>query len=135
MFYLPIENVSKTFLKGQIVCRDSMQNHTRNSIRKANTCDPAFKLLNKEITSDIQKHKQTLWQEQLDAHWDHRHTTHIRWTTTHDRSNWPPPPTLNTSITFNNKITTAPKHIANCFTKQFTNTVKHKTSSNYHSNK
>ena len=32
-----------------------------------------------------------------------------------------------TSITFNNKIAIAPKHIANCFTKQFTNTVKHAT--------
>ena len=36
-------------------------------------------------------------------------------------------PTLNTSITFNNKIATTPKHIANCFTKQFTNTDKHAT--------
>ena len=35
--------------------------------------------------------------------------------------------TLNTSITFNNKIPTTPKHIANCVTKQFTNTVKHAT--------
>ena len=33
----------------------------------------------------------------------------------------------NTSITFNNKVATTPKHIANCFTKQFTNTVKHAT--------
>ena len=33
-----------------------------------------------------------------------------------------PPPTLNTSITFNNKMATAPKHIANYFTKQFINT-------------
>ena len=31
-------------------------------------------------------------------------------------------PTRNTSITFNNKIATTPKHIENCFTKQFTNT-------------
>ena len=37
------------------------------------------------------------------------------------------PPTLNTSITFSKKIATTPKHIANCFTKQFTNTVKHAT--------
>ena len=37
------------------------------------------------------------------------------------------PPTLNTSITFSNKIETTPKHIANCFTKEFTNTVKHAT--------
>ena len=35
--------------------------------------------------------------------------------------------TLNTSITFNNKIATTPTHIANCFTKQFTNTIKHAT--------
>ena len=35
--------------------------------------------------------------------------------------------TLNTSIAFNNKIATTLKHIANCFTKQFTNTVNHAT--------
>ena len=29
-----------------------------------------------------------------------------------------PPPTLNTSITFNNKIATTPKYIADCFTRQ-----------------
>ena len=40
---------------------------------------------------------------------------------------YPPPPILNTSIKFNNKIRTTPKHIPNCFTKQFTNTVKHAT--------
>ena len=53
----------------------------------------------------------------------------------HGRSNGPTPHTLNTAITFNNKIETTPKHIANCFpkhiancfTKQFTNTVKHAT--------
>ena len=33
---------------------------------------------------------------------------------------------LNNSITFNNKITNTPTHIANCFTKQFTNTVRTK---------
>ena len=32
----------------------------RNNIRRANTCDPALKLLNEEITSDIQKHKQNI---------------------------------------------------------------------------
>ena len=31
------------------------------------------------------------------------------------------------SIAFNNKITNTPKLIANCFNKQFTNTVKHAT--------
>ena len=97
----------------------------RNNIRRANTCDPAHKLLNEEITSDIQKHKQNMWKEHLDAHWDHRHYTHTLWKTIHGLSNRAPPHTLNTSITFNNKIATTPKHIANCFTKQFINTVKH----------
>ena len=32
---------------------------------RANTCDPAFKLLYEEITSDIQKHTQNLWKEPL----------------------------------------------------------------------
>ena len=36
--------------------------------RRANTCDPALKLLNEEITYDIQKHKQNIWKEHLDAH-------------------------------------------------------------------
>ena len=75
-------------LPEHIVCKITQ----RNNIRRANTCDPTLKLLNEEITSDIQK-----------------------------------PHTLNTSITFNNKIATTPKHIANWFTKQFTNTVKHAT--------
>ena len=106
-----------------IVCKITQRNNTR----RANTCDPAPKLLNEEITSDIQKHKQNLWKELLDANWDHRHNTHILWKTIHGLSNRAPPPTLNTSITFSNKIATTPKHIANCFTKQFTNTVKHAT--------
>ena len=99
----------------------------RNNIRSAYTCDPALKLLNEEITSDIQKHKQNIWKEHLDAHWDHRHNTYTLWKILHGLSNRAPPHTLNTSITFNNKIATTPKHIANCFTKLFTNTVKHAT--------
>ena len=99
----------------------------RNNIRRANTRDPALKLLNEEITSDIQKYKQNIWKEHLDAHWDHRHNTHTLCKTIHGLSNRTPPHTLNTSITFNNIIATTPKHIANCFTKQFTNTVKHAT--------
>ena len=94
----------------------------RNNIRRANTCDPALKLLNEEITSDIQKHKQNIWKEYSDAHWDHRHNPHTLWKTIHGLSNRVPPHTLNTSITFSNKIATTPKHIANCFTKKFTNT-------------
>ena len=39
-----------------IVCKITQ----RNNMRRANTCDPALKLLNEEITSDIHKHKQTL---------------------------------------------------------------------------
>ena len=49
----------------------------RNNIRRANNCDPALKLLNEEITSDIKKHNQNLWKEHLGAHWDHRHNTQI----------------------------------------------------------
>ena len=110
-------------LPEDIVCKITQ----RNNIRRANTCDPALKLLNEEITSDIQKHKQNIWKEHLDAHWDHRHNTHTLWKTIHGLSNRAPPHTLNTSIPFNNKIATTPTHIANCFTKQFTNTVKHAT--------
>ena len=110
-------------LPEDIVCKITQ----RNNIRRANTCDPAFKLLNEEITSDIQKHKQNIWKEHLDAHWDHMHNTHTLWKTIHGLSNRAPPHTLNTSITFNNKIATTPTHIANCFTKQFTNTIKHAT--------
>ena len=85
-----------------------------NKIRRANTCDPALRLLNEEI----QKHKQNIWKEHLDAHWDHRHNTHILWKTIHGLSNRAP----TTTLTFNNKITNTPKQIANCFTKRFTNT-------------
>ena len=105
----------------KLLPEDSMQITQRNNIRRENTCDPALKLLNGEITSDIQKHKQNIWKEHLDAHWDHRPNTHILWKTIHGLSNRAPPHTLYTSITFNNKIATTPKHIATCFTKQFTN--------------
>ena len=98
----------------------------RNNTRKVNTCDPALKPLNEEITSDIQKHKQNLC-DGIFQHWDHRNNTHILWKNIHGISNRAPTHTLNTSITFNNKITTTSKHIANYFTKQFTNTVKHAT--------
>ena len=58
-------------LPEDIVCKITQ----RNNIRRANTRDPALKLLNEGITSDIQKHKQNIWKEHLDAHWDHRHNT------------------------------------------------------------
>ena len=69
-------------LPEDIVCKITQ----RNNIRRANTCDPALKLLNEEITSDIQKHKQNIWKEHLDAHWDHRHNTHTLWKTIHGLS-------------------------------------------------
>ena len=99
-------------LPEDIVCKITQ----RNNIRRANTCDPALKLLNEEITSDIQKQKQNIWKEHLDAHWDHRYNTHTLWNTIHGLSNRAPLHTLNTSLAFNNKIATTPKHIANCFT-------------------
>ena len=76
---------------------------------------------------DYFRHTKTQTKHMERAHWDHRHNTHTLWKTIHGLSNRAPPHTLNTSITFNNKIATTPKHIANCFTKQFTNTVKHAT--------
>ena len=96
-------------------------------MRRANTCDWALKLLNEEITSDIHTHNQIPCKEHLDAYWDNMHNTDILQKTIHRISNRAPPPALYTFITFNYKITTTPKHIVNCFTKQFTNTVKHAT--------
>ena len=58
-------------LPDHIVCKITQ----RNNIRRENTCDPALKLLNEEITSDIEN----IWKEHLDTHWDHRHTTHTLW--------------------------------------------------------
>ena len=81
-------------LPEDIVCKITQ----RNNIRRANTCDPALKLLNEEITSDIQKHKQNIWKEHLDAHWDHRHNTHTLWKTIHGLSNRAPPHTLKITI-------------------------------------
>ena len=49
----------------------------RNNSRRANTSDQALTLLHEEITSDIQKHKQNIWKEHLDAHRNHRYNTHI----------------------------------------------------------
>ena len=104
-------------LPEDIVCKITQ----RNNIRRANTCDPALKLLNEEITSDIQKHKQNIWKEHLDAHWDHRHNTH----TLFGRSYMVYPTEHHHTKHIHNiqqQITTTPKNIANCFTKQFTNT-------------
>ena len=111
------------FLPDQIVWKITQ----RNNIRRENTCAPALKLLNEEITFDIQKHKQSIWKEHLDAHRDHTQNTYTLWNTIHGLSNRAHPTTLNNTITFNNKITTTPKHSFICFTEQFTDTVRHAT--------
>ena len=48
----------------------------------------------------IQKHKQNIWKEHLDAHWDHRHNTHTLWKTIHGLSNRAPPHTHCGTIMF-----------------------------------
>ena len=51
----------------------------RSNIRRTHTCDPALKLLNEEITSDIQKHKQNIWRKHLDAHCDSQEDRPLFW--------------------------------------------------------
>ena len=71
-------------LSDHIVCKITQ----RNNIRREHTCDLALKLLNEEITAEIQKHKQNLWKDHFDAHWDHRHNTHsveVQNTSTHTK--------------------------------------------------
>ena len=77
-------------LPEDIVCKITQGEQTPVT-QLSNTCDPALKLLNEEITSDIQKHKQIIWKEHLDVHWDHRHNTHTLWKTIHGLSNRAPP--------------------------------------------
>ena len=80
-----------------------MQNHKKETnIRRANTCDPVLKLLNEEITSHLQKHKQNIWKEHLDAHWDH-------------------------SISFINKIMYTPKTYCELFNQTIHKPPTHKT--------
>ena len=110
-------------LLDNIVCKITQ----RNNIRRANTCDPVLKLLNQEITSDIQKHKQNIWKEHLDAHWDHRQNTHTLWETIHGLSNRAHTTTLHQLHRIQQQNNKHTKLIANCFNKQFTNTVKHAT--------
>ena len=95
-------------LSGEIVCKITQINY----MGRANTYDPSLRLLNDVITSDIHKHN--IYKDHLDACRDHMHNTHMTWKTIHGLSNRLPPPRLNTSKTFNNKITTTPKNIANC---------------------
>ena len=58
----------------------------RNNIRRANTCDPALKLLNEEITSYIHNMSHIVEYIYI-AHWDHRHNTLTPWNTIHGPSN------------------------------------------------
>ena len=65
-------------LPEDIVCKITR----RNNIRRANTCDPTLKLLNEEITSDIQEHKQHNTHSLEDHTWSIQqstttHTKHI----------------------------------------------------------
>ena len=92
-------------LPNHIICKITQ----RNNIRRANTCDLALKLLNEEITSDIQKHKQNLWKEHLDAHWDHKHNMHILWKTIHGLSNRARTHTHTTNIISSTASTYAPR--------------------------
>ena len=108
-------------LSDHIICTITQ----RNNIRRESTCDPGLKLLKRILLPTYKTHKHNIWKEHLDAHWVHRHNTYIIWKTIHGLSNRAPPPTLNTSLTFSNKIATTPKHISNCCTKQLTKTVKH----------
>ena len=102
-------------------------------MRKVNTGNPALKLLNKEITSDILKHMQNLWKDHLNAHCDHRHK-HAHSLEDHRQSSQQSTSTHTIHFhIFNYKISTTPKHIANCLAKQFTNIVKHATHKTYRS--
>ena len=76
-------HINYGLLPDHIVCKIIQ----RYRIKRANTCDSALKILNEEITTDIQKHKQNLWKEHLDGHCDHRHNTHIVCKTIHGISN------------------------------------------------
>ena len=111
------------FLSEDIVCKITQ----RNNIRRANTCDPALKLLNEDTTSDIQKHKRNIWKEHLDAHRDHGHNTHILWKTMHGLSNRAPPATLNRSLTFNKQNSKRTQTYCELFHQTIHNTVKHAT--------
>ena len=108
-------------LPDHIVCKITQ----RNNIRRATTCDPAVKLLNEEITSEIQKTKPmagtlrcTLESQPQFAHSLEDHTRSVQQSTsTHTKHFHKIQPQ-------NNNYT---QHIAYCFTKQFRNTVKHAT--------
>ena len=47
-----------------------------NNIRRANTYDPALKLLNEKNFRHTKTQTKHMWKKHLDAHWDHRRNTH-----------------------------------------------------------
>ena len=63
---IPKSKMHRSSLSDHKVCKITQI----NSMWIANTCDPALKLLNEEITSDIHKGKQNLWKEHLDAQYE-----------------------------------------------------------------
>ena len=79
-----------------------------------------IQLLGEEMASDMQEHRQNIWREHLDAHWDHGHNTHTLWRTVHGLSNRAPPHTLNTSITFNGGTVAAHTGQADTLAEQHT---------------
>ena len=93
-------HITYKLLLYNIVCTLSQ----RNSIWRANTCDQALNLLNEEITFYIQK-TQTKPMERTLRRTLASQAQHILWRTIHGLWNGAPPPTLNTSITFNKNIT------------------------------
>ena len=57
-------------LPNHIVCKITH----RNNIKRANTCDPAFKLLNEKITSYIHKHIEGASRRTMGSHAQHTHS-------------------------------------------------------------
>ena len=107
-------------LPDHILCKITQ----RNNIRRAKTCDPALKLLNEEITSDIQKHQQNLWKEHLVTHWYHRHNTHLLWKTIHGLSIRAPPPTQTHCELFHQTIRKHATHKTNRYTNRATHKIQ-----------
>ena len=95
-------------LSNHIVCNITQ----RNSIRRANTCDPALKLLNEEITSDIQKKKKKTMEGILRCTLGSQ-TQHTPSLEDHTRSIQQSTTTHTKHITFSNKIATFHQTIHN----------------------
>ena len=107
------------FLPDHIVCKIKQI----NTMRRAYTCDPALKLLNEEMTSDTHTH----CTKPMDGtHWV-TGTTYIFLGRPY--TVYPTEHPIHSQHLYNiqQQITTKYKNIANCLTKQFTNTVKRNT--------